>query len=326
MDRAFENIAGLIARNELDDAAARLTEMTADGTESRVEKLHLEGRLREGRHEWADAVAKYREVLDIDADHSETLFRLASLLDRYGEDEEAMQLYEQCVHDPPTHVNALLNLAILYEDHDRYEEARDIVHSIVNQCPNHTRARMFLKDIEASLTMYYDEERELSREKRDAMLDTPVGDFELSVRSRNCLKQMDIHTLGDLLKITEAKLLAYKNFGETSLNEIKAMLSLKGLKLGQGLEEPQGPALGGAEDQPAMEAGDPNILYRSVAELELSVRSRKCLQRLGITTLAELTQRSEPELLSIKNFGQTSLSEIKRRLSELGLSLRDANQ
>ena len=326
MDKAFEDIAGLITQDKLDDAAAKLTEVTVDGAESRVEKLHLEGRLREGRYEWVEAMAKYREILETDADHSETLFRMALLLDRYGEDEEAMQLYEQCVNDPPTHVNALLNLAVLYEDHDRYEEARDIVHSVVNQCPDNTRACMFLKDIDASLTMYYDEEREISREKRDAMLDTPVGDFELSVRSRNCLKQMDIHTLGDLLRITEPRLLAYKNFGETSLNEIKAMLSLKGLKLGQGLDEPQGPALGGAEDQPAMEAGDPNLLYRSVAELELSVRSRKCLQRLGITTLAELTQRSEPELLSIKNFGQTSLSEIKRRLSELGLSLRDANQ
>jgi DNA-directed RNA polymerase subunit alpha len=70
--------------------------------------------------------------------------------------------------------------------------------------------------------------------------------------------------------------------------------------------------------------GDPNLLNRSVAELELSVRSRKCLQRLGISSLAELVQRSEPELMAIKNFGQTSLVEIKRRLGELGLSLRDA--
>ena len=47
---------------------------------------------------------------------------------------------------------------------------------------------------------------------------------------------MKIRTLGDLLKITEAELLSYKNFGETSLVEIKAMLSQKGLRLGQGLE------------------------------------------------------------------------------------------
>ena len=68
------------------------------------------------------------------------------------------------------------------------------------------------------------------------MLDTPVTDFELSVRARNCLKKMNIRTLGDLLKVSEAELLSYRNFGETSLVEIKNMLSSKGLRLGQGVD------------------------------------------------------------------------------------------
>ncbi|MEE8169273.1 MAG: DNA-directed RNA polymerase subunit alpha C-terminal domain-containing protein, partial [Phycisphaerae bacterium] len=68
--------------------------------------------------------------------------------------------------------------------------------------------------------------------------------------------------------------------------------------------------------------GSPEILSKPVSELELSVRSRKCLQRLGIDSVADLASRTESELLSIRNFGQTSLSEIKRRLSELGISLR----
>jgi len=142
------------------------------------------------------------------------------------------------------------------------------------------------------------------------------------VRSRNCLKQMNINNLGDLLKITEAKLLAYKNFGETSLNEIKAMLSQKGLRLGQLVEERPVATAAPSGHQPLLTAGDANLLNRNVAELELSVRSRKCLQRLGVLTLQDLIQHSEPELLSIKNFGQTSLDEIKKRLAELGLSLR----
>src|SRR5438034_8316315 len=52
-------------------------------------------------------------------------------------------------------------------------------------------------------------------------LEIPVTDFELSVRSRNCLRKMNIRTLGDLTRTTEAALLASKNFGETSLSEIK---------------------------------------------------------------------------------------------------------
>ena len=167
--------------------------------------------------------------------------------------------------------------------------------------------------------MLYDERVQREHDQRSAILDVPVTDFELSVRSRNCLRQMDIRTLGDLLRTTEAELLSYKNFGETSLHEIKAMLAQKGLKLGQALQpsgEPAPAALPGISTEAA------NQLLRPVSELELSVRSRKCLQRLGIATLGELTVRSETELMAIKNFGQTSLSEIKRQLATFGLALR----
>ena len=69
------------------------------------------------------------------------------------------------------------------------------------------------------------------------MLEIPVTDFELSVRSRNCLKKMNIKTLGDLTRVSEQQLLSSKNFGETSLEEIKEMLTSKGLRIGQSLEE-----------------------------------------------------------------------------------------
>ena len=78
-------------------------------------------------------------------------------------------------------------------------------------------------------------------DRRSAVLDIPITDFELSVRSRNCLKKMNIRTLGDLLKTTEQELLSYKNFGETSLNEIKALLAQKGLRLGQAADDPRTP-------------------------------------------------------------------------------------
>jgi len=59
-----------------------------------------------------------------------------------------------------------------------------------------------------------------------------------------------------------------------------------------------------------------------VQDLELSVRSRKALQRLNINTLGELTMRTEDELLGCKNFGQTSLNEIKQQLTSFGIGLR----
>lgn len=62
-------------------------------------------------------------------------------------------------------------------------------------------------------------------------------------------------------------------------------------------------------------------LYRSVDELELSVRSANCLQNANIKTIGDLVQRSEAEMLKTKNFGRKSLKEIKELLAEMGLSL-----
>jgi DNA-directed RNA polymerase subunit alpha len=65
---------------------------------------------------------------------------------------------------------------------------------------------------------------------------------------------------------------------------------------------------------------NPN-LYRSVEELELSVRSANCLQNATITYIYELVQKTESEMLKTKNFGRKSLNEIKEILHEMGLSL-----
>jgi len=62
-------------------------------------------------------------------------------------------------------------------------------------------------------------------------------------------------------------------------------------------------------------------LYRSVEELELSVRSANCLKNAQINLIGELVQRSEAEMLKTQNFGRKSLNEIKDILSEMGLSL-----
>jgi DNA-directed RNA polymerase subunit alpha len=171
--------------------------------------------------------------------------------------------------------------------------------------------------------MFIDDNQLRVTEKNSAVMDIPVSDFELSVRSRNCLKKMNINTLGDLLRISEAELLAYKNFGETSLREIKAMLAQKGLSLGQYASTPAVSALPMPVEQAAPASGaNAEILSRPVMAMELSVRSRKCLQRLGINTIGELVERSEQELLESRNFGQTSLKEVKGRLLEMGLNLR----
>ena len=73
-------------------------------------------------------------------------------------------------------------------------------------------------------------------------------------------------------------------------------------------------------EEATAEAVNPN-LYRTVDELELSVRSANCLQNANIRFIGELVQRSEAEMLKTKNFGRKSLKEIKEILGEMGLTL-----
>ncbi|HET8868057.1 MAG TPA: DNA-directed RNA polymerase subunit alpha [Agrococcus sp.] len=65
-------------------------------------------------------------------------------------------------------------------------------------------------------------------------------------------------------------------------------------------------------------------LATPIEELDLSVRSYNCLKREGINTVSELVALSETQLMNIRNFGQKSVDEVKDKLQELGLSLKDA--
>ena len=77
-----------------------------------------------------------------------------------------------------------------------------------------------------------------------------------------------------------------------------------------------------ASDVPTQNDQAAEMNAKKVEDLELSVRSRKALQRLNIDTVGELISRTEDELLGCKNFGHTSLNEIKQILGTLGVHLR----
>ncbi len=65
------------------------------------------------------------------------------------------------------------------------------------------------------------------------------------------------------------------------------------------------------------------VLDTTIEELDLSVRSSNCLKRAGINTVEELTQKTEDDLMKVRNLGKKSLQEIKEKVQELGLSLKE---
>jgi len=279
------------------------------------------GRLQEVQGLYEEAMDNYKTALELSPNHQRALFHLAFRCDLSGDEEAAIDYYRKIASSSPAYVSALLNLAVLYEDSSQYDNAAKCVDTVLETHPNHQRALLFKKDIESSTTMFYDEEKEEKKTRKTQILETPISDFELSVRSRNCLKKMKIHTLGDLLNITEVELLSYKNFGETSLREIKSILEPKGLILGMALETDLMPSVEISDQAVAIDE-DEGLRNKPVDDLQLSVRARKCLQKLNLRTISELTHKTEAELLGVKNFGVTSLNEIKKAITNLGLSLR----
>ena len=286
-------------------------------------KYFANGTAAEKKGDRVAAVAAYEAAYAADPDNAEVCFRLAYNLDLLGEEDEAMHLYEQIAQQGNPSLNALVNLAVMYEDKGLYPQAERAIRQVLVTDPNHARARLYIKDILASREMVIDEDKEQKIAKDSAVLETPVTDFELSVRSRNALRKMNIRTLGDLLKVTEAELRSFKNFGESSLEEIKTMLAQRGLRLGQALEQQQNAAKKAVYDQLKGTGGSSDeTLNRGVTELNLSVRARKALQLLNVHTIGDLCLRTEAELMGVKNFGMTSLLEIKDKLAEMGLGLR----
>jgi DNA-directed RNA polymerase subunit alpha len=321
-----EKVELLRLSDDLDKAAVALEEMKSQVGDS-IDYDYQAGELAQINGFVEEALDHMNSALEKDPLFLPAIFRYAFLLDLNGDEEKAMGYYQECLKQTPIHVNAMINLSVLYDDIGEYSKAKTLLEGILEVFPNHGRARLFMKDVDSSLNMYYDEEYEKKRDKFQQVLDMPISDFELSVRSRNCLKKMGIRTLGDLTRITEPELLSYKNFGETSLNEIKAILTSKGLRLGQAVEDKSAKKavvmLPGNDDEMPSEE-DQIMMNKTIDELNFSVRSKKCLQRLNVNTLGELMSYSENELMSVKNFGSISLTEVKEKLTELGLGLRDS--
>ncbi len=275
-------------------------------------------RLQEGNKlEGADSLEK---AVKFDPNHSGALFQLAMLNDQAGNDDEALSLYEKCRNNPPVHVGTLTNLGILYEDMGRYDKAHDCFKAVLHSNPSDERARLYVKDALASQTMVVAHDDALSDPQMAQVFEISVNDFELSVRARNCLKRLNIKTLGDLTRVTEDQLLTSKNFGETSLVEINEMLAAKGLRLGQSLEA----GGDGSSYRPVGELSEEDQLKLAapVSDLQLSVRARKCMNRLGLSSIAELVSKSAEDLMEARNFGVTSLNEVREKLRERGLNLR----
>ena len=311
-----------LAGGDVEAAIAATEQAVSDQSEafrSSAEGLHLLGRLAELSGDYAQAIEHFVASRGADPTHRRNLFRLAYLSERVGQEQLALDAYETLATMPrgprrDGQPGRALRGPRAGLDGPRYD-------TIVRTDRTDRFARLYLKDAKAGMSMFYDEDLE-KKEDRLNQIRIPITDFELSVRARNCLNKMDIMTLGDLVKKTESELLTYKNFGETSLTEIKEILASKGLRLGMAREEAVASIAKARTAQEGRDLDPNDPRNKPISELKLSIRARRTVENIGCLTLGDVTAHSEEELLGMPNFGVTSLLELRNRLAEYGLSLK----
>jgi DNA-directed RNA polymerase subunit alpha len=139
---------------------------------------------------------------------------------------------------------------------------------------------------------------------------------EVGLPTSGSLKQAISRTLSDSLPEILSEEFDVKSGGKLKKEEMSKMMA----ELSENIASEVIDKLGESRDQDREEPLNEN-LFRSVDELELSVRSANCLKNADIRYIGELVQKTESEMLKTKNFGRKSLNEIKEILSEMGLSL-----
>ena len=157
MTTSLETVEEQIRSGEITKARQTLDAVEqAEGASAEV--FFLQGLAREREFDREGAVTLFLRALEQDPGHQRAAFHAATICDQNGDEEAALDLYEQCVQHPPIPVNALINLAVLYEEDGRFDDAERLLTAVLDEHPNHFRATQFLKSVKSSYDMMYDEQ------------------------------------------------------------------------------------------------------------------------------------------------------------------------
>jgi DNA-directed RNA polymerase subunit alpha len=327
------------AMGEYDRAAGTLEQV-----KDRTEAAHFLGRtyLKMGREE--DAVEMLEQGRAGDQDPETDAMQIDAVC-RMRDDERAQEMLEELRdEDAPEH---LLHYAAgrVAETAGRYGEALEHFEASLEQEPDYAPS---LFRLAVNCDLNGDDERAVELYERCAsMKPTYVGalinlgilyedhgDYDKAISCYKRVLAIDPrHKQAQLyLKDAESSLTMYIDVTRsTRLRRAEELFALPGETAGETQQLPGAgaSALGAPTPEAASEAAasqtDPEVrekLNTSVETLDLSTRSRKCMDRLGIKTVGELIQHTEEELLAVPNFGSTSIQEVNEKLEEMDLSLK----
>ncbi len=268
-----------------------------------------------------EVVALYERAVATDPRHPGALFGLALESDRRGDDERALELCERAVQGYPTHVGSLLNLGLMYEDRLRVRVGPGLLSADTRQLPVRSASPVVLQDAAASGDMFFDEEAQKRNERIESGARHPGDGFRV-VGAQPQLPaenggadagRSDPHLRTRIALEQEFRRdVAHRNPRHAALPTGWTWACYVDRRA-----EPEVPV-----DLSDLSPDEQAVLERPIADLNLSVRARKCMVRLGMSTLGELVRKTGDDLLECKNFGVTSLNEVREKLTQLNLKLR----
>ena len=152
---------------------------------------------------------------------------------------------------------------------------------------------------------------------KEKVLSMRVEELDFSSRTQNALMRAGINTVEKIISYTEDEIIKVRNIGETGFAEIWKKLH----GLGLSFREREIYTMGMLIERP--EVKGEKVLEMTIEELDFSVRTYTCLKRAGINTVDDLLQRTESDMIKIRNLGRKSLEEVILKLSALGLTLME---
>ena len=152
---------------------------------------------------------------------------------------------------------------------------------------------------------------------KEKVLSMRVEELDFSSRTQNALMRAGINTVEEIISYTEDEIIKVRNIGETGFAEIWKKLH----SLGLSFREREIYTMGMLIERP--EVKGEKVLEMTIEELDFSVRTYTCLKRAGINTVDDLLQRTESDMIKIRNLGRKSLEEVILKLSALGLTLME---
>jgi len=148
-----------------------------------------------------------------------------------------------------------------------------------------------------------------------------LDDLSLSTKAYYAMKNLGIRTVKELSLLTREDILSRKGMGKTTVDELGNVLKKHNLQFADDSKEKSQLERPIVFNRHAPSIGE-LLKHIPVDFLDLSVRASNCLEEGGIENIAQLINKKADDLFTIRNFGKTTLTEIKKKLAIYGLGLR----